>query len=105
MWLLLCIMATNRVKIKKAADFLKIIAHPTRLEIIYLLDGKKTMTVSQICAKLDIEQSLVSHHLASMRNKGVLRSDRDGINISYSILDPKVIEIVEISMQSKLVKQ
>lgn len=98
-------MATNRLKIKRAADFLKVIAHPTRLEIIYLLDGKKTLTVSQICARLEIEQSLVSHHLASMRNKGVLKADREGINISYSILDPKVIDIVEMSMQGKVAKQ
>lgn len=98
-------MATNRLKIKKAADFLKVIAHPTRLEIIHLLDGKKSLTVSQICAKLEIEQSLVSHHLASMRNKGVLKSERDGINISYSILDQKVVEILEMSLQSKAVRQ
>jgi ArsR family transcriptional regulator len=98
-------MATNRLKIKRAADFLKVIAHPTRLEIIHLLDGKKTLTVSQICARLEIEQSLVSHHLASMRNKGVLKADREGINISYSILDPKVIDIVEMSMQGKVAKQ
>lgn len=98
-------MATNRLKIKKAADFLKVIAHPTRLEIIHLLDGKKSLTVSQICAKLEIEQSLVSHHLASMRNKGVLKSERDGINISYSILDQKVVEILETSLQSKAARQ
>lgn len=98
-------MATNRLKIKKAADYLKVIAHPTRLEIIHLLDGKRTLTVSQICTKLEIEQSLVSHHLASMRNKGVLKADRDGINISYSILDPKVMEIIQVAMNSKTIKQ
>lgn len=98
-------MATNRLKIKKAADYLKVIAHPTRLEIIQLLDGRKTLTVSQICTKLEIEQSLVSHHLASMRNKGVLKADREGINISYSILDPKVMEIVQVAMASKTIKQ
>lgn len=98
-------MATNRLKIKKAADYLKVIAHPTRLEIIQLLDGKRTLTVSQICTKLEIEQSLVSHHLASMRNKGVLKADREGINISYSILDPKVMDIVQVAMQTKTIKQ
>ncbi len=98
-------MATNRLKIKKAADYLKVIAHPTRLEIIQLLDGKRTLTVTQICSKLEIEQSLVSHHLASMRNKGVLKADREGINISYSILDPKVMDIVQVAMQSKTIKQ
>jgi ArsR family transcriptional regulator len=98
-------MATNRLKIKKAADFLKVIAHPTRLEIIHLLEAKRALTVSQICNKLEIEQSLVSHHLASMRTKGVLQANRDGINISYSILDPKVLEIIQMAMASKTIKQ
>jgi ArsR family transcriptional regulator len=98
-------MATNRLKIKKAADFLKVIAHPTRLEIISLLEAKRELTVSQICNKLEIEQSLVSHHLASMRTKGVLQANRDGINISYSILDPKVLEIIQMAMASKTAKQ
>lgn len=98
-------MATNRLKIKKAADFLKVIAHPTRLEIISLLEAKRELTVSQICNKLEIEQSLVSHHLASMRTKGVLQANRDGINISYSILDPKVLEIIQMAMASKTIKQ
>ncbi|MBP7166355.1 MAG: winged helix-turn-helix transcriptional regulator [Bacteroidia bacterium] len=98
-------MATNRLKIKKAADYLKVIAHPTRLEIISLLEAKRELTVSQICTKLEIEQSLVSHHLASMRTKGVLQANRDGINISYSILDPKVLEIIQMAMASKTAKQ
>lgn len=98
-------MATNRLKIKKAADYLKVIAHPTRLEIISLLEAKRELTVSQICTKLEIEQSLVSHHLASMRTKGVLQANRDGINISYSILDPKVLEIIQMAMVSKIAKQ
>ena len=98
-------MATNRLKIKKAADYLKVIAHPTRLEIISLLEAKRELTVSQICTKLEIEQSLVSHHLASMRTMGVLQANRDGINISYSILDPKVLEIIQMAMASKTAKQ
>lgn len=98
-------MATNRLKIKKAADYLKVIAHPTRLEIISLLEAKRELTVSQICTKLEIEQSLVSHHLASMRTKGVLQASRDGINISYSILDPKVLEIIQMAMTTKTAKQ
>jgi hypothetical protein len=40
-----------------------------------------------------------------MRTKGVLQANRDGINISYSILDPKVLEIIQMAMASKTAKQ
>jgi len=97
-------MAINRSKISKAANVLKVISHPTRLEIIMLLEPKKSLTVSQLCTKLDVEQSLVSHHLAAMRNSGVLKSSRDGINISYEIQEPKILEIIDQVYKSKLMK-
>ncbi len=97
-------MAINRSKINKAASVLKVISHPTRLEILMHLEAKKTLTVSQLCTRLDVEQSLVSHHLAAMRRRGVLKSTRDGINISYEILDPIVLDIINQVFRSKLMK-
>lgn len=94
-------MAINRTKINKAAAFLKVISHPTRLEIIMHLQSKNELTVSEICNKLGVEQSLVSHHLANMRKQGVLAANRDGINISYSIDDNRVPEIVGMMIHSK----
>ncbi|MBL7924026.1 MAG: winged helix-turn-helix transcriptional regulator [Bacteroidia bacterium] len=87
-------MTINKTKINQAAGFLKVISHPTRIEIIMMLDAKGELTVSQICTKLGVEQSLVSHHLASMRRKGVLEATRDGINIYYSIKAPVVLDII-----------
>ncbi len=97
-------MAITRSKIRKVADILKVISHPTRLEIITLLQSGKNLNVSLICSKLDVEQSLVSHHLAAMRNSGVLKATRDGINISYSIQEPKVLEVIAKVLDSKLMK-
>ncbi len=95
-------MAIKRTKIERIANVLKVISHPTRLEIILLLQSKDQLTVSQICSKLDVEQSLVSHHLAAMRKSGVLKATRDGINISYSILESKVLDVIEKVMQSRM---
>lgn len=97
-------MTINRSKINKVAKVLKVISHPTRLEIIIMLQSKTQLTVSQICSKLDVEQSLVSHHLAAMRRSGILKATRDGINISYSILEKGVLEIIEQVLQCKLAK-
>lgn len=90
-------MSATLSKIKKAANWLKSISHPTRLEIIVLLRAKKELTVGEICKKVKVEQSLVSHHLASMRKNGILEATRSGINISYSIGDPKVLDILDMA--------
>ncbi|MFN0187597.1 MAG: ArsR/SmtB family transcription factor [Bacteroidia bacterium] len=90
-------MATHTSKSNKAASFLKVIANPTRIAIITLLAPKKKLSVNQLCSKLNIEQSLVSHHLKYMRTSGILAATRDGINIYYSIASPKVIEILKLS--------
>lgn len=86
---------------KKLTAFLKAMAHPIRMNIIQLLLQKDKMTVSEICETLDLEQSLTSHHLAHMRNSGVLISKREGKNIHYMLSNSKIKDILE-SIESLL---
>lgn len=90
-------MATHPLKSTRTASFLKVIANPTRIEIIGLLSSKKQLTVTQICNKLNIEQSLISHHLRSMRNSGILAATRDGIQVYYAIATPGVLDILKLA--------
>ena len=57
---------------EKIAFILKTIAHPVRIGIIELLTHNPQLTVNEICEGTDCEQSLISHHLAIMRLKGIL---------------------------------
>ena len=98
-------MAIHSTKSSKAASFLKVIANPTRIEIITLLAPKKKLSVNQLCAKLNIEQSLVSHHLKNKRTSGVLEATREGINIYYSIAAPNVLEILKFVNASIVIKK
>jgi DNA-binding transcriptional ArsR family regulator len=93
-------MATHPSKSTKTASFLKVIANPTRIDIIGLLTAKKQLSVTQICNKLNIEQSLISHHLKNMRNSGILSAKRDGIQIYYAIATPGVLEILKLANSS-----
>lgn len=77
------------------ADVLKVIAHPIRLEIIELLEVHKAMCVSDIQDKLNIEQSQLSHHLSKMKEKGVLKAERDGKNIFYSLSFSQITKIFD----------
>jgi ArsR family transcriptional regulator len=65
--------------------FLKALSDETRLEILEALSARKEMTVSEICATLGKDQSNVSHHLACLRNCGVVTTRRDGKYVYYAL--------------------
>lgn len=81
-------------RLERVAYIIKAVAHPVRLGIIDLLDQCEQMCVSDIQAKLNIEQALLSHHLTNMRDKGVLKTIRDGKNIFYSLTDKNITKII-----------
>lgn len=84
----------DSVKLERAAYVLKAVAHPTRINIIDLLDQQKELSVTQISELLDCEQSLLSHHLTNMRDKGILMVRRDGKNMYYSLTDKTITKII-----------
>lgn len=78
---------------EKAAFILKSIAHPSRLAIISILSNQPWQAVSEISGRLDMEQSLTSHHLNVMKMKGVLESKREGKSIKYKL---KLTEVTQV---------
>lgn len=66
------------------ADLLKVLADETRLAIVeQLMDGPRH--VGEINEELQIEQSLLSHHLRVLRESGLVTSERDGKAVLYRL--------------------
>jgi len=86
-------LSTNAVE--TAATMLKCIGHPVRLMIIELLDRLGELNVTAIYETLGIEQAVASQHLNLMRDKGILASRRDGVNVYYRIEDPRVPRVID----------
>lgn len=82
-------------KLEKVAEILKSVAHPVRIQVIELLGQYDKLNVSQIVEILNVEQSLTSHHLTKMKDKGVLICNRDGKHVYYSLADTKITSIIE----------
>ncbi|EOO24260.1 transcriptional repressor [Bacillus cereus BAG1X2-3] len=76
-------------------EILKIMAHPIRLRIVNELSKHNTFNVSQLTKILEIPQSSVSQHLSKMKGK-VLKAERKGLEIYYSIRNNKASQIVGI---------
>ncbi len=58
------------------ADFLRLLADPTRRQIFLLLMRGETCNC-ELAAALDLPQNLVSHHIRKLREAGIVRERRD----------------------------
>ena len=80
--------------LEKASGMLRAIAHPIRISIVGCLEDGEKRTVTEIHNLLGIEQSTASHHLAILRDRGVLVSKRDGKNTRYYLRHPNLKTIL-----------
>lgn len=84
-------------KLNRVATILKAISHPVRLEILEILEEEAGLSVNTIKERLkaDVEQSMLSHHLIKMKDKGILTSVKTGKHIHYSIHELEVLGIFD----------
>ena len=76
---------------KLKAQLCKTFTDPLRLIIIEELNsGEKP--VGELVETLGVPQAVVSRHLAVLRNRGVVKTRREGTNIYYRITDPKICD-------------
>ena len=84
-------------KLEKIAKIFHGLAYPIRLRVLELLSDGQDYAVYEILEKLDIEASLLSHHLSKMKSIGIIESYRKGRNIFYRLAIkeiPKVLECI-----------
>lgn len=69
---------------KRASDFLKALAHESRLLMLCILaEGEKS--VSELVELLNLRQPTVSQQLARLRADGLVSTRRDGKAIYYKL--------------------
>jgi ArsR family transcriptional regulator len=90
-------------KLKRVSEILKAIAHPTRLNVLEALEVHKRLSVNELMTITDTTQSLLSNHLIKMKDKGVLKSERDGKNIYYQLVDEHLLNIFACMEECSLI--
>ena len=85
----------TRDQMEHAAKVLKTIAHPVKLEILKILADNEPMDVSSLCGHVGMgcQISMMSHHLAKMKDNGVLSSEKLGKQVFYSIANRNLLNI------------
>lgn len=77
------------------ATMCKALNDPKRLMLLYAL-SEEPRTVSELCNLLEVPQSNASQHLAVLRERGLVTTQRLGNRILYSLRYPALIDAVDI---------
>lgn len=88
-------MDNNYKQYDEVAEFLKALAHPVRLCIVRGLLEKGCCNVTNMYNCLGMPQSTISQHLQKLRSVGIIKGERNGLEITYEIADERVKDIVK----------
>lgn len=79
------------------AELFKIFGDSTRIKILFsLLENK--MPVNAIAETLSMTQSAVSHQLRILKTNGLVKFERDGKSLIYSLADDHVTSILTLGL-------
>jgi DNA-binding transcriptional ArsR family regulator len=80
-------------KTERLARLLRVLGDINRLGIALSI-GKESRSVTEIVNTSGLSQTLVSFHLRIMREANVVRAERNGPFIHYSLSDPSLLEVL-----------
>ncbi|MEM3590076.1 MAG: metalloregulator ArsR/SmtB family transcription factor, partial [Candidatus Bathyarchaeia archaeon] len=89
-------------EIKKQSKILKALSNPERLKIMKLLSARK-VCVCEIMSALGLSQTTASYHLRVLRGAGLVKDEKRGKWVFYTISSPDALRLLEkIRMSAKI---
>ncbi|MFQ5479492.1 MAG: ArsR/SmtB family transcription factor [Candidatus Binatia bacterium] len=79
---------------ERAARVLKALSHRLRLELVCGL-RHHPCTQTFIAAKLGLPQSTIAQHLKVLRSQGLVREERRGVEVVFSLADPALAHMID----------
>lgn len=70
----------------------KMFADATRLKIFYVL-SQKECSVNELSETLEMSHSAISHQLSNLRKHNLVKFEKRGLNVFYSLADDHVMTI------------
>jgi len=85
----------KQIILTEKSELLKVIAHPVRLCLLNCL-MESSCNVTTLVHLMEIPQSTVSQHLAKLRTAGIIAGTRNGLEVTYRVVNTDVIKIIEL---------
>lgn len=80
--------------LEPVVSFFAALAHPLRLQVLLLLDARGEASVGELQEACAVEQSALSHQLATLRRAHLVATERSGRKVVYRLADHHVAHIV-----------
>ena len=79
------------------ADLFKVFSDTTRIKILFCLMGRD-LCVADIADETGTTQSAVSHQLRTLKQAHLVKCERDGRNVVYSLADDHVYTMLNVGL-------
>lgn len=80
------------------AEFFKALAHPLRIRILDALRAGE-VGVSDLTARLAVEQSTLSQHLSVLRKSNIVAGRKHAQSVYYAVTDPALFRLLDDARQ------
>jgi ArsR family transcriptional regulator len=77
------------------ANLCSAFSDPTRILILYALN-EQPHNVTELVNELGANQSTISRHLKVLRDHGLVQTTRQGVSITYTLADDRLIKALDI---------
>lgn len=82
------------------AKAMKELGHPTRLQILEVLEREGESCVCHLEQRLDLRQAYISQQLARLRNAGLVVDRREGLNVFYDLAHPSIGVLLDTAKET-----
>ena len=76
---------TSPQEARRLAGIFKVLSHPDRVRIACLLAGGRSLTQRELLDELHWPQSTLARHLATLRERGLVRAIRRGNEVQVEL--------------------
>jgi ArsR family transcriptional regulator len=84
---------------KQQAEWIRAMAHPTRLLILEILAERGECCVCHLTTILKQRQPYVSQQLMVLRDKGLVADRKDGVMVYYRLVDLRIRDLISLTRE------
>lgn len=75
----------NQRELDEASETLRSISHELRFKILSIIHELEAVNVNEILRVLNLEQSITSQHLKTLRDSNIVKTRKEGKMVFYSL--------------------